>query len=349
MTAPQRPTRRAPQDAQNNAVTRGASSTACRRRKPPCLRAGCNPSDAPRQTGHGQAAPGSLPQAPVIGFPRRRSPPAQHLSSPPPAEPPRSIPPTLVRQAPGRPRRTFETPVSARTFARLPPMSAFSRPPADEQTTTRKRAVRRSPQHAASASSPPPRGPPARFRSLTFSRQPRFRRIRADRRASPNALSEATFIRVRSAGLQFSARLRSSRAQPPPCFRSPRGFRLLPRAPLSLWFPRPIPRLFLRLPRSSAALYPAFLRLICEKASRSLRRCAKPLQCRASSRTAPRPAQQLPRNVFRRSQLANIKQLLRSRRDCDHAFIAVRSPFPIPRCRARQRFFRIFSSRNPLL
>lgn len=87
--------------------------------------------------------------------------------------------------------------------------------------------------------------PPARFRSLTFSRQPRFRRLRADRRASPNALSEATFIRVRSTGLQFSARLRSSRAQPPPCFRSPRGFRLLPRAPLSLWFPRPIPRVFL--------------------------------------------------------------------------------------------------------
>lgn len=145
MPAPQRPMRRAPQDAQNNAATRGASSTACRRRNPPSLRAGRNPSDGPGQTGHGQAAPGSLPQAPVIGFHRRssRSPPAQHLSYPLPAEPPRSIPPTLVRQAPGRPRRTFETPVSARTFARLPPMSAFSRPPADEQTTTRKSAVRR--------------------------------------------------------------------------------------------------------------------------------------------------------------------------------------------------------------
>lgn len=248
MPAPQRPMRRAPQDAQNNAATRGASSTACRRRT----------DDSPEKCS--TRRPHNMPHP-------------------------------------------------------------------------------RLPRHPAARTIPPPH----------FSRRPQFRRLRADRRASPNALSEATFIRVRSAGLQFSARPRSSRAQPPPCFRSPGGFRLLPRALLSPCSPRSIPRLFLRLPRSSAALYPAFLRLICEKASRSLRRCAKPLQCRASSRTAPRPAQQLPRNVFRRSQLANIKQLLRFRRDCDHAFIAVRSPFPIPRCRARQRFFRIFSSRNPLL
>lgn len=143
MPAPQRPMRRAPQDAQNNAATRGASSTASRRRT----------DDN--------------------------------------AEKRRPMLPATCR---------------IRVFPATPP--------------------------------------PARFRSLTFSRQPRFRRLRADRRASPNALSEATFIRVRSTGLQFSARLRSSRAQPPPCFRSPRGFRLLPRAPRAPCSPRSIPRAF---------------------------------------------------------------------------------------------------------
>ena len=39
-------------DAQNNAVTRGASSTACRRRHPPSLRADRKPSDAPHNMPH---------------------------------------------------------------------------------------------------------------------------------------------------------------------------------------------------------------------------------------------------------------------------------------------------------
>ena len=243
MPAPQRPMRRASQ--QNNAVTRGASSTACRRRNPPSLRAGCKPSDAPRQTGHGQAAPGSLPQAPVIGFPRRRSPPAQHLSYPLPAEPPRSIPPTLVRQAPGRPRRTFETPVPARTFARLPPMSAFSRHRADEQTTTRKSAVRRAPQHAASASSPLPRHPrdsvpslfPAGLGSDASAQTAEPPRTPFPKRPSFGCVPPGSSFQPGPG--------QAARSSRPPCFRSPRGFRLLPRAPLSLWFPRPIPRVFL--------------------------------------------------------------------------------------------------------
>lgn len=143
MPAPQRPMRRAPQMRK----TMPPRAAQVQRRAADAIPPASGQAEIrpmlPGQTGHGQAAPGSLPQAPVIGFPRRRSPPAQHLSYPLPAEPPRSIPPTLVRQAPGRPRRTFETPVSARTFARLPPMSAFSRHRADEQTTTRKSTVRR--------------------------------------------------------------------------------------------------------------------------------------------------------------------------------------------------------------
>lgn len=193
----------------------------------------------------GQAAsrptlPGQRPRSGCAGEPAAS--PGNRVS-PPPAEPPRSSPPTLVRQAPGRPRRTFETPVSARTFARLPPMSAFSRPPADAQTTTRKNAVRRPrniphlrlPRHPATRTIPPPHFfPPASV--PTPPRRPT---------SLPERLSEATFIRVRSAGLQFSARPRSSRAQLPPCFRSPRGFRLLPRAPRAPCSPRSIPRAFL--------------------------------------------------------------------------------------------------------
>lgn len=161
MPAPQRPMRRAPQMRK----TMPSRAAQVQRRAadaiPPAsgqaeIRPTRPRADRPRSgcAGEPAASPGNrLPPASA------RPPPAQHLSYPLPAEPPRSIPPALVRQAPGRPRRTFETPVSTRTFARLPPMSAFSRPPADEQTTTRKSAVRCSPQHAASASSPPPRRP----------------------------------------------------------------------------------------------------------------------------------------------------------------------------------------------
>ncbi len=244
MAAPQRPMRRAPQMRK----TMPSRAAQVQRRAadaihPASGQAAIRPT-LPGQTGHGQAAPGSLRTRPGNRLPpaSARPPPAQHLSYPLPAEPPRNIPPTLVRQAPGRPRRTFETPVSARTFARLPPMSAFSRPPADEQTTTRKSAVRRPrniphlrlPRHPATRTIPPPHFfPPASV--PTPPRRPT---------SLPERLSEATFIRVRSAGLQFSARPRSSRAQLPPCFRSPRGFRLLPRALLSPCSPRSIPRVF---------------------------------------------------------------------------------------------------------
>ena len=349
MPAPQRPMRRAPQDAQNNAATRGASSTACRRRNPPSLRAGRNPSDAPRaDRPRSVHAPGDRAPAPALGFHRRssRSPPAQHLSYPLPAEP-RSIPPTLVRQAPGRPRRTFETPVSARTFARLPPMSAVSRPPADEQTTTRKSAVRRPrniphlrlPRHPATRTIPFPH----------FSRRPQFRRIRADRRASPNAFPKRPSFGCVPPGSSFQPGPGQAARSPRPAS-VPRADSDFSPALCSL----PVPRV--RSPAFSCAfpaLLPDSVPLFCasfvKKHYKVSTRCAKPLQRRASSRSALRPAPQQHRNVSRRSQVANIKQLLRFRRDCDHAFIAVRSPFPIPRCRARQRFFRIFSSRNPLL
>lgn len=195
-----------------------------------------------------------------------------------------------------------------------------------------------------------PRYPPsARFRTLTFpagrSSDASAQTAEPPRTPFRSDLHSGAFRR-----LQFSARPRSSRAQLPPCFRSPRGFRLLPRAPRAPCSPRSIPRAFsCAFPALLPHSVPLFCASFVKKHYKVSTRCAKPLQRRASSRSALRPAPQQHRNVSRRSQVANIKQLLRFRRDCDHAFIAVRSPFPIPRCRARQRFFRIFSSRNPLL
>lgn len=260
-------------DAQNNAATRGAVST-LRRRKPPCLRAGCNPSDAPRAdrprsgcAGEPAASPGNRVSPPP--FPACAPLPAvRPRDSVPSLFPPASVP-TPPRRPPSLPERPFRSDLHSGAFRRAP---VFSPAPVK------------------------PRAAPARHASV------------------PRADSD------------FS-----------PALRSPSGSRV--RSPaFSCAFPALLPD-----------SVPLFCASFVKKHYKVSTRCAKPLQRRASSRSALRPAPQQHRNVSRRSQVANIKQLLRFRRDCDHAFIAVRSPFPIPRCRARQRFFRIFSSRNPLL
>ena len=256
MPAPQRPMRRAPQ-MRKTMPSRATPFQRC--------------ADASRpvsgQTGHVQATPG---------------------------EPARSIPPTLVRRCPRSPG--------------IAPTNR--RQPGKVQHPTRPATCRIRVFPAAQGDSAP-----------HFSRRPRFRRLRADRRASPNALFEATFIRVRSAGLQFSARPRSSRAQRPPAGYSKIGFhRIRPfpaglgsgahiPAPAMLPFPARIPtsppRSALplvpasdppRFPRAFSCAFPAllphfappFCASFVKKHHEACARCAKPLQRRASSRTAPR-------------------------------------------------------------
>ena len=107
MPAPQRPMRRAPQDAQNNAATRGASSTACRRRNPPSLRAGRNPSDAPHNMPHPR-----LPRHPAV----------RPRDSAPSLFPPASVP-TPPRRPTSLPERPFRSDLHSGAFRRAPVFS----------------------------------------------------------------------------------------------------------------------------------------------------------------------------------------------------------------------------------
>lgn len=245
MTAPQRPTRRAPQ-MRKTMPSRAAPFQRCADASRPVSGQAAILPTLPGQTGPGQSTPRETAHTPrqsastgVRPVPRLRNISATRC------------PQNLRAAFPRRSSARLRADLGAHSRRPSPPgpLPACRRCPRSPGIApTNRRQRGKAPSDAPATSRIcvfPATPPPARFRPLTFSRQPRFRRLRADRRASPNALSEATFIRVRSAGLQFSARLRSSRAQPPPCFRSPRGFRLLPRAPLSLWFPRPIPRVFL--------------------------------------------------------------------------------------------------------
>ena len=155
MPAPQRPMRRAPQDAQNNAATRGASSTASRRRT----------DDN--------------------------------------AEKRRPMLPATCR---------------IRVFPATPP--------------------------------------PAQFRSLTFSRQPRFRRLRADRRASPNAFPKRPSFGCVPPGSSFQPgpgqAARSSRPASPFPARIPAS----PPRPTRSLFPAFDPS---RFPRAFSCAFPALL------------------------------------------------------------------------------------------
>ncbi len=262
MPAPQRPTRRAPQMRKTMPpraaqVQRRAADAS----RPVSGQAASRPT-LPGQTGPGQSTPRETAHTPrqsastgVRPVPRRRN-----ISAP-------RCPQNLRAAFPRRSSARLRADLGAHSRRPSPPgpLPACRRCPRSPGIApTNRRQRGKAPSDAPHNMPHPrlPRHPAARtIPHPHFSRQPRFRRIRADRRASPNALSEATFIRVRSAGLQFSARPRSSRAQPLPAHASvpradsdfspalrslpvPRVRSLAPFPALSPHFCRTSPRLF---------------------------------------------------------------------------------------------------------
>lgn len=105
MPAPQRPMRRAPQDAQNNAATRGASSTACRRRTDD------SPEKCSTRRPHNMPHP-RLPRHPAV----------RPRDSAPSLFPPASVP-TPPRRPPSLPERPFRSDLHSGAFHRAPVFS----------------------------------------------------------------------------------------------------------------------------------------------------------------------------------------------------------------------------------
>ena len=128
MPAPQRPMRRAPQMRKTMPPRAAQVQRRAADAIPPASGQTTIRPMLPGQTGHGQAAPGSLPPAPVIGFPRRRSPPAP--LSPRSARaipfphffPPASVP-THPRRPPSLPERPFRSDLHSGAFHRAPVFS----------------------------------------------------------------------------------------------------------------------------------------------------------------------------------------------------------------------------------
>ena len=295
-------------------------------------------------------------------FQRRASAASRHVSGrASDAHPKRRLRPRLcpcppaadARALPASRRRTDDARESAvparcaaRTIPRLPAACGIPRP-----------CFSRKPASSTSAfpgwSTPFPARPSSEYVSagprVGLHRRPpvpRLRNISATR--CPQDL-HAAFPRRSSAKLRADLGAHSRRPSPPAHGSVSRaGSAVSPRFALPC-SPHSIPHSFscafpALLPNSASPFCASFV-----KNRYNFRtRCATYLQRRASPPPAFRPTPQLRRNVSRRSQCANIKQHLLSRRDCDHAFVSVRSLFTIPQSRTRQRFLPDFFCQEAL-